>query len=44
MKNKKQKPECPSCGSRSVLTRRTDKVKWCRVCGFEWNKENAKKN
>ena len=32
---KKQKPQCPICESKSVLSRK-DGIRWCRVCGYEW--------
>lgn len=30
------KPICPRCGYTSVQFRKTDRVSWCRHCGYEW--------
>lgn len=39
MKKQIKKPNCPKCESKNILTRR-DGLRWCRVCGHQWRKDN----
>lgn len=33
----KLKPmHCPECHSKQLLTRKGDRIRWCRRCGHEW--------
>lgn len=38
------KPICPNCKSQNILYRRKTNTYWCRRCGEEWRKRDAKRN
>ena len=39
MKIRKQKPTCPACDSKQILTSKLG-IRRCRVCGFNWKVDN----
>ena len=32
----KNKPSCPKCDSKQILTSKNTGRRWCRVCGYQW--------
>lgn len=32
----------PACGSSQVVTRKTDRTRWCRKCLTEWSMDGKK--
>ncbi len=35
-------PRCPECNSSQTVTRKTDRMRWCRKCLTEWPIDSKK--